>query len=116
MKTVLTITLLSVLLAGCIYVGKSANISLHQEPNLSIVVYTMENGERKCVPNAEIYLDGKLIGNTVVAPVAPTKIYNVTCGERVVRVTASGYKPYEKTITILGSPNAQHLDVCLEKQ
>ena len=119
MKPFLTAALLSVLLAGCeVYVGKPRPST--ETGDLNIIVYTMENEKPVNIPNAEIYLDGKFIGTVPMSPepgiMQPTYVCLPKCGEQVVRVTAPGYKPYEKTITVLGPQPPQQLNVCLEKQ
>jgi len=111
MKMVLTVALLSVLLAGCIYYNNTSpgTPSKLQTGAVLIQAYTMEGGKPEKV-NAEICLDGKLICITDFFVLDKAEL-----GNRVVRVTAPGYKPYEKTITILGDIR-QQLNVCLEKQ
>jgi hypothetical protein len=106
MKTVLAVLALSVFLGGC--------ISIHSEEKefgckgpLNIEVLATEGGH---IPNAEVYLDGKFIGSPMGSKLC------LDCGEHAVRITAPGYKPYEKTITIIGRGNPQGLSVVLEKQ
>jgi PEGA domain len=107
MKTILAMALLSTLLAGC---DTGPVISKSYLGNLEINVVDPNGGST--VTTAEIYLDGRFIGN----PTGHMPILNIKSGERVIRVTAPGYKPYEKTVIILGEPNHQALNVFLEKQ
>ena len=106
MKSLFIVATLAAFLLGCAYPGPV--ISKSNMGNLEINVY----GPEGTSPHAELYLDGIFIGNlTRHMPV----IY-VKRGERVIRVEASGFKPYEKTITILGEPNHQVLNILLEKE
>jgi hypothetical protein len=47
------------------------------------------------VPNAEVYLDGKLIGNT-----PPVDLNNIPPGEHIVQVKAQGYEVHEEKIVV----------------
>ncbi|MHC4737528.1 MAG: PEGA domain-containing protein [Planctomycetota bacterium] len=106
MKTFFTTAILTVLLVGCVDTGPV--ISKSKMGNLELNVY----GPEGKYPNAELYLDGIFIGNlTRHMPVIYAKR-----GERVVRVEATGFKPYEKSITVLGEPNHQVLNIFLEKE
>jgi hypothetical protein len=106
MKTFFTTAILTVLLVGC--ADTWPVISKSNMGNLELNVYSPEGK----FLNAELYLDGIFIGNlTRHKPVIYAKR-----GERVVRVEATGFKPYEKTITVLGEPNHQVLNISLEKE
>jgi len=93
-------------LSGCVSSGPV--ISKSSLGNLEINVRTSDG---QYVTNAELYLDGVFVGNlTTRLPVIHAKR-----GERLVRVQCSGFKPYEKTVTILGDPNHQVLNIVLKK-
>ncbi|HUW19546.1 MAG TPA: hypothetical protein VMW16_09610 [Sedimentisphaerales bacterium] len=98
---------LVLLLAGCESGGPA--VSKSEMGNLQINVYCPE--EMSTAP-AEIYLDGVFIGNAT----GQLPVIHARRGKRVVRVEAAGCKPYEKSITILGEPNHQVLNVYLERQ
>ena len=106
MKTLFITATLAVFLIGC---GSSGPvISKSNVGNLEINVYGPEDTSQR----AELYLDGVFIGSLTKR----LPVIHVKRGQRVVRVEAPGFKPYEKTITILGEPNHQVLNVFLEKQ
>jgi len=106
MKTLFITTILAAFLVGCESTGPA--ISKSRMGNLEINVY----GQEDTNPNAELYLDGTFIGNLT----GHMPVLHVKRGERVIRVEAPGFKPYEKTIVILGEPNHQVLNVYLEEQ
>ena len=107
MRTLLIGIVLVVLAGGCIDGGPV--ISKSGMGNLEINVSAQDGADTAL---AEIYLDGIFIGNvTHNMPVLHAKF-----GQRVVEVKAQGFKPYKKTITILGEPNHQALNVLLEKE
>ena len=107
MKTFFIGSMLAILLVGCLSLGPV--ISKSELGNLELNVYGPESG---FVRGAELYLDNIFIGSvTKNRPVIYAKR-----GQRVVRVEAPGFKPYEKTIVILGEPNHQVLNVYLEKR
>ncbi len=59
-----------------------------------------------------LYLDGVFVGNlTRDMPVLYAKR-----GVRVIRVESPGHEAYERSITVLGDPNHQVLNVILEKE
>ncbi len=62
------------------------------------------------VRKAEVFLDGLSIGNA--GPEMPT--LHVRNGRHLLRVELPGCLPYEREITILGSPNHQVVNVFLE--
>ena len=107
MKTLATLFILCLLLAGCVTSGPV--ISKSNVGNLEINVMT---SDQQSISNAELYLDGIFVGNlTTRLPV----IYAKT-GERTIRVVSPGYKSYERKLTVLGDPNHQVLNVVLEKE
>jgi hypothetical protein len=107
MKIILCSTvLLSLFIGGCECTGPA--ISKSNVGNLQINVY----GPEQSVPRAELYLDGIFIGNSTMH----MPVLQVKRGQRVIRVEAPGFKPYEKTIVVLGEPNHQVLNVFLEPQ
>ena len=77
--------------------------------NLQINVSFPKGVSEQC---ADLYLDGLFIGN--VSPEMPV-IY-ARKGSRTVRVVAPGCEIYERSITILGDPNHQVLNVHLRKE
>lgn len=106
-KLLITIMITLVLfIVGCESTGPA--ISKSRLGNLEINVY----GPEETKPNAELYLDDTFIGNLT----RHMPVLHVKRGERVIRVQAPGFKPYEKTIVILGAPNHQVLNVYLEEQ
>lgn len=60
---------------------------------------------------SEIYIDDVFIGNA--SPKLP--ILYLKRGDRKIRIEAKGFKTFERTITILGEPNRQQLNVVLER-
>ncbi|MHC4573230.1 MAG: peptidase associated/transthyretin-like domain-containing protein [Planctomycetota bacterium] len=98
---------LVLLLAGCESVGPA--VSKSEMGNLQMNVYCPEG---MSTATAEIYLDGLFIGNAT----GQLPVVHARRGKRVVRVEAAGCKPYEKSITVLGEPNHQVLNVYLEKE
>ena len=92
---------------GCVTTGPV--VSKSRLGNLQISV-----SFPKGVPEqrADLYLDGLFIGN--VSPDMPV-IY-ARRGSRTVRVKAPGCETYVKTVTILGDPNHQVLNVHLRKK
>jgi hypothetical protein len=107
MRHILTAAFLCVLFAGC---DAGPVVSKSNLGNLEINVLDAEQGT--IIVTAEIYIDGLFIGN----PTTHMPIINARSGERQIRVTAPGYKPYEKSIVILGQPNHQALNIFLQKQ
>jgi len=107
MKRVLLFVVASVIVAGCVSTGPV--ISKSKMGNLQTNVCT---SEMKPVYNANLYLDGLFVGNLT----EDMPVLHVKRGERVIRVEWPGYKAYERTITVLGDPNHQVLNVILEKE
>lgn len=107
MKAFVCAAMLGVFLAGCVATGPV--ISKSRVGNLEINVY---GPEPERLAGAEVYLDDAFIGN----PSRNLPVLHVKRGPRVVRVELPGFKPYQKTITVLGDPNHQVLNVHLEKE
>jgi hypothetical protein len=63
------------------------------------------------VRSARIYVDGAFVGN--ISETRP--VLFLRRGARTMRIELPGTKPYEQSITILGDPNPQVLNVTLEK-
>lgn len=105
MKKFLLSAIIPLILGGC---GTYEPVeSKSNFGNLEINIVDPSNADFR---QAEIYIDDIFVGN-----VSPTKpIIFVKRGQRVIRIKANHYKPYEKTITILGEPNHQVLNVSLE--
>ena len=99
-------TMLVVLLIGCESTGPV--ISKSRLGNLEINIYSPEGTN----PNVELFLDDTFIGNLT----KDMPVLHVKRGQRIVRVEALGFKPYEKTIVILGEPDHQVLNVYLEEE
>ncbi len=95
------------MLTGC--VPTSSVISKSEVGNLQINV-TFPKGISE--GRADLYLDGLFIGN--VSPDMPV-IY-ARRGKRTVRVEAPGCETYERTLTILGDPNHQVINVYLTEK
>ena len=104
---VLMAAVLAVIGAGCVETGPV--ITKAEQGNLQIEIVAPKDTD---LTQAEIYLDGVFVGN--VSSTMP--VLHARRGVRTIRVLASGYKPYEKQITILGEPNHQVLNVKLEKE
>ncbi len=96
---------LAVSLVGC-YTGPV--VSKSAMGNLEINVYAAEPE----VDQAELYLDDLFIGNAT----RDMPVLHVKRGAHVIRVELPGYEAYERTITILGDPNHQALNVHLKKE
>jgi len=109
MKTFLPIVFLGIFLAGCSYLDMGPVFSRSGVGILEVYARDKQGG---AISNAEIYLDGIFVGSVT----SPTILLDVNRGARVVRITAAGYKPYERTVTILGKPNRQILSAYLEKE
>jgi len=91
---------------GCVYHGPSVIKS--NMGNLEINLA----GTDVVYHDAELYIDGKLIGN--ITKKLPT--LHIQRGKREIRIEAPGFKPYEKHIIILGHPNHQVINAFLEKE
>jgi hypothetical protein len=61
---------------------------------------------------AAVYVGGVFIGNAS----ATKPVLYLQRGPRTVRVELKGFRPFETTLTILGEPNHQVLNVVLEPQ
>ena len=107
MKEVMLVLAVSLLLCGCVSTGPA--ICKSRLGNLEINV---TGAGQPDLSKAELYLDGVFVGN--LTPRLP--VIHAKNGQRCVRVTCSGYRPYEKKIPILGDPNHQVLNVVLEKE
>ena len=107
MRTLLITAVTAICLAGCVVTGPV--IEKSKMGNLEINVY---DSEGKQVHRADLYLDDTFIGNVTES----MPIIHARNGQRIVRVEASGFKHYERTIVILGEPNHQVLNVFLEKR
>lgn len=94
-------------LVGC--ATPSPAVSKSSVGNLEVNVRTADGKE---APNAELHVDGALIGNVS----ARLPVIHLKRGERTVRVECPGYKTYERRLRILGEPNHQVLNVILEKE
>jgi hypothetical protein len=103
-RSIAAVLCLPLLIAGCVTTGPA--VSKSRRGNLQINVRFPRELPQ---PSADLYLDGLFIGN--VSPDTPV-IY-ARRGARTVRVEAAGCEAYERTITILGDPNHQVLDVNL---
>lgn len=106
-RSIATVLALMFILAGCVTTGPA--ISKSKLGNLQINVVFPKD---LVVPNADVYLDDVFIGN--VSPDMPV-IY-AKRGDRAVRVEAPGCETYQRTITILGDPNHQVLNINLRKK
>ena len=107
MKYLAVLVVAMAFISGC--VSTSPVISKSKMGNLQINVYSPD---MKPDHNASVYLDGVFVGNlTRDMPVLYPKR-----GERVVRIECPGYSVYERTITVLGDPNHQVLNVVLSKE
>jgi hypothetical protein len=107
MKWLLVVSVAVLLMTGCVSPGPA--ISKSSMGNLELNIRGMEEAQ---VGQADIYIDGQYIGNA--SSLKP--VLYLRRGERQVRVQLSGFKTYEGTITILGDPNHQVLNVILERQ
>lgn len=107
MRALFVSAVLCAFLVGCASTGSV--ISKSKMGNLEINVCGPESAQLR---RAELYLDGVFVGNVT----RHMPVLHARRGERVVRVELSGFKPYEKTITVLGDPNHQALNVYLEKE
>ena len=106
MRYLWVLLVVMVLVSGCATFGPV--VSKSSIGNLEINVYT---ADMKPNYDASLYLDGVFVGN--LSKTMP--VLYARRGTRVVRVECPGYQPYEKTITILGDPNHQVLNVVLTK-
>ena len=103
---IVTVCLMAIL-TGCMATGPV--ISKSELGNLQInVTFPKGVSERR----ADLYLDDLFIGN--VSPDMPV-IY-ARRGKRTVRVEAPGCETYERTLTILGDPNHQVINVYLTEK
>ena len=93
--------------SGCVSTGPA--ISKSNLGNLEINVMSSDQQQH---PNAELYLDAVFVGNLS----SRLPVIHAKKGERTVRVVCTGYKSYEKKITVLGDPNNQVLNVIMEKE
>ena len=105
MRRSLPLLFLAATLAGCTCAGPA--ISKADMGNLQINVY---GPKAVPVPPADIYVDDLFVGNAT--PEKP--ILYIKRGERRIRVELPGCTPYNRTITILGDPNHQVLNVLLK--
>lgn len=106
MKYLFFCFLLSVLV-GCSSGGSFASKS--KDGNLEINVITQDAAAR--VAYCDVYVDGQFVGNVS----AKRPVLNLAEGEREIKVYLAGYKPYVRTIVIVGQPNHQVLNVELVK-
>ena len=107
MRLLFVSAVLCAFLAGCASTGSV--ISKSKMGNLEINVYGPESAQ---FGRAELYLDGIFVGNVT----RHMPVLHARRGARVIRVEAPGFRPYEKTVTVLGDPNHQALNVYLEKE
>ena len=84
-------------------------LSKSKQGTLELNFYGTSGAE---IQGAEIYLDGIFIGNAT----RDKPIIYARRGPRTVRIEAESYQTYEKTITILGDPNHQVLNIYLIKK
>ena len=96
---------LCAILAGCV---SSPVISKSKMGNLEINVQTLDKAP---TTHADVYIDDVFIGN----PSKELPVVHAKRGQRVIRVELAGFKPYERTIAILGDPNHQVLNIVLDK-
>ena len=61
---------------------------------------------------ARVYVDNVFIGNVS----GQTPILQLRCGKRVVKVELEGADRYIESITILGEPNHQVLNIALKRK
>ena len=105
-QSIVAVLCLGMILAGCLSTGPA--VSKSNLGNLQInVIFPKGLSET----SADIYLDDIFIGNA--SPNMPV-IY-AKRGDRTVRIEADGCQTYQRTITILGDPNHQVLNVRLKK-
>ena len=95
------------LLSGCADFGPA--ISKTDMGNLEINVLAPEGLD---VHAARLYVDDVFIGN--VSSRMP--ILQLKRGKRVIKVELEGTDPYTESITILGEPNHQVLNVSLKRR
>lgn len=107
MKNAMILLVAMLFLSGC--ETTSPAISKSDVGNLEI---NITGTDQQQLPTAELYLDGVFVGN----PSSRLPVIYVKRGERTIRVTCPGYKPYEKKITVLGDPNHQVLNILLLKE
>ena len=105
MRMIWVLLVMFMICAGCVSPGPAESKS--DMGNLAIHI---QLDGRNHFP-AEIYIDDIFIGNA--SPKMP--ILYLKKGERKIRIEARGFKTYERTITILGEPNRQQLNVVLER-
>ena len=92
------------MLAGCM--TASPTVSKSKLGNLQINVAFPKDISAF---NADLYLDDLFIGNVS----ANMPVIYAKRGDRTVRVEATGCETYQRTITILGDPNHQVLNINL---
>jgi hypothetical protein len=93
------------LLGGCVSSGPA--ISKDTMGNLEVYVTAPQGVD---MHPAQIYVDDIFVGN--VSESLP--VLYLKRGKHMIRVELAGMKTYEQTISILGDPNHQFLDVPLE--
>lgn len=103
--TLLATYCLIVFFVGCI--GGPA-ISKKNMGNLELEIATPEGLQPR---NVKIYVDGLYVGN--ISERLP--VLYLKRGKRVIRAELPGAKPFEQSLTILGDPNHQVLDITFEK-
>ncbi len=107
MKTSITFLTGLLLLCGCADFGPA--ISKTDMGNLEINIVAPEGLD---VRGARIYIDDVFIGN--VSSRMP--ILQLKRGKRVVKVELEGTDSYTESVTILGEPNHQVLNVSLKRK
>jgi len=61
------------------------------------------------MPWAELYIDGKLVGNT------PRANFDIPAGTHQLRLTRDGFRPYETTITVSPGATVRLTDIVLQE-
>jgi hypothetical protein len=107
MKTPITLLTGLLLLCGCADFGPA--VSKADMGNLEINIIAPEGLDARA---ARIYIDDVFIGN--VSSRMP--ILQLKRGKRVVKVELEGTDSYTESVTILGEPNHQVLNVSLKRK
>jgi len=95
-----------ILISGCVYHGPA--VSKSNAGNLEVNIL----GTDMVYHDADLYIDGNFIGNLT----KNLPVLHIKRGQREIRIEASGFKPYEKHIIILGQPNHQVINAFMEKK
>jgi hypothetical protein len=82
-------------------IEKNQKVSVNAPAANATPTYPSANAEvsiSSSVENADVYVDGKFVGN------APLPNYRLSAGDHVIEIRASGYKNWRRDLSV--SPNA----------